>query len=190
MSYKVDFKKLAEDIDIEAVASLCGLMLKRSNKELRAACPSCNSSDERTLAVMPETNSFRCYAANLSGDCIALYAHLKGYQGMYRAAKELNEHFLLTVAPPAPKPEKQESKGFDARAFAERLTYSEEVEKLGITKETAARFGIGFCPSGSMKGFVCFPVIADEDTHYIGWNGTEFKMPKWQTNIVTFKRRA
>jgi hypothetical protein len=54
----------------------------------------------------------------------------------------------------------------------------------------AERFGIGFMAPGALRGFVCFPVTDGIETHYIGWNGTEFKMPKWATNVVPLKRRA
>lgn len=91
------FKEIAESIDVEAVAKHVGVALKRSGKELRGACPSCRSDEERSLALFPETNSFRCYASQLSGDSIALYGHLTG-TGMYQSAKHLQDQFAPATA--------------------------------------------------------------------------------------------
>lgn len=208
----IDFKALAEQIDIEAVAQLCGLGLKRSGKELRSACPACKSDDERALAVMPESNSFRCYSAGQSGDCIALYAHLNG-TGMYKAAKELQEHFGTATAArtaPATAPQKPEGRDngptsrpapakkpeatFDAEAYIQKLTYSDEVAALGISEEDAARLSIGYSSTGLMRGRVCIPVRNPDGSisGFIGWDGKDLKVPKtWLTsNVVTLKRRA
>src|ERR1700733_15286401 len=96
MPEPIKFKELAENIDITDVAVFAGLRVKDD----RAACPNCQRAGDRAIELLPETNSFRCHAADappgkkvLAGDCIALFAHVSGYTGMYRAAKELQEHF-------------------------------------------------------------------------------------------------
>ena len=163
MPERLDFKQIARDIDVEAVAQLLGLSFTLKNGELRAACPACGRGGDRAIELKPETNTFICYVAppppgnkHLSGDCIALYAHINGYNGMYRAAKELSEHFSApaaagrtapSTAPQKPDGRKQPasaSKEFDPAAFASKLTYTDEVSALGITEEDATRLGIGF----------------------------------------------
>ena len=71
MPYKVDFKQLATEIDIADVARLLKLQVVKD----RAHCPVCDS--DRSIQLYSETNSFRCHKAEISGDCIALYAHLQ-----------------------------------------------------------------------------------------------------------------
>src|SRR5579863_3471013 len=110
MPDKLDFKSIAETVDVTAVADMLAVRLKGN----RAACPACKSGSSNSLELLPETNSFRCHAAEprpgnkvLAGDCIGLYAHLRGYSGMYRAAKELQEHFgALRTTAPATSPQK------------------------------------------------------------------------------------
>jgi len=120
------------------------------------------------------------------------------------AAEALDEHYGLSILPTPPKAEQatatqkpegrteksQPASSFDAQKFAAKLQYTPEVEKLGISKEHAAQFGIGFCTHGSMRGYVVFPVTDGAQTHYIGWNGTEFKLPRWHGNVVPIKRSA
>jgi len=204
MPYKLDFKKLAEEIDIFAVAKSLDLTITKD----RATCPVCDS--ERSLQFFADSNSFRCHSAELSGDCISLYAHINGV-GMYQAAKVLSEQFQTAeaagrstspqkpggVPPPSAStaaareaPKKGQPAPFDPAKFASRLEYTDEVKALGLTEEQAQRFGIGYCATGSLRGFVCFPITDGTETHYLGWNGEEFKLPKWQSNVVPLKRRA
>lgn len=197
MPYKLDFKQLAEEIDIEAVAKHLDLNVIKD----RALCPVCKS--DRSIQLFLETNTFRCHSAEMSGDCINLYAHITG-TGMYQAAKALQGQFQTAQAAgqpvtppqkpegrnqPASKPPRQEQ-GFDRERFAKDLTYTDEVKALGISEDVAARFGIGFCSKPSMRGYVCFPVTDGIETHYIGWNGHEFKLPKWQSTVVPFSKKS
>lgn len=206
MAAYIDFKALAEKIDVEQVASHVGLILKKSGKELRAMCPTCNGNDERSLALYPETNSFRCFAAQLSGDSISLYAHLQG-TGNYAAAKALEQQFGSTAnaaAPTAPtRPEGRTAKAqpapkpdavFDPEVFASKLTYTDEVEQLGLTEADATRLGIGYCTKGLMRGRVAFPI---RDTFgnilgFAGYNSDGLKLPdKWlDPKVVPLKRKA
>jgi DNA primase len=204
MPYKVDFKEIATSVDIEAVATFIGLMCKRTSKDLRSACPACKSGDERSLQIIPETNSFRCHAAQQSGDCIALYAHING-TGMYKAALALQDRFgTATAAPaapatapqktegranvPTPKPSKPEA-AFDPAAFGAKLAYTEEVAAVGFTEEDAERFGVGF-----YRGRVYIPIrdTGGSIAGFIGYANGEIKMPpKWlaaPSNVVALRR--
>lgn len=194
MPYKIDFKELAEQVDIYAVAKLLQLAIVKD----RATCPVCDS--ERALQFFAETNSFRCHSAEQSGDCIALYAHIHGV-GMYPAAKALKEQFgTATAAPTAPstapqKPEVRTARAaqptpiFDPAAFASKLNYTDEVIALGVSEEDAERLGIGF-----YRGRVYFPMkdASGAVLGFIGWDGKELKLPpKWlPSKIVPFKQRA
>lgn len=196
MPQRLDFKQLAQDIDITDVSRLLGVKL---SKDMRAEC--CGS--ERSLQIFAETNSFTCWHSKVSGDCISLYAHAKNYQGMYRAARELEEHFRTTgsavastaptaarAEPTAPKknhiPDTRKMVPFDAAAFAAKLTYSEEVKALGVSEEDAERFGIGH-----YRGKTYFAVRHDngEVAGFIA--AAELKIPpSWlpKSNVFKLKR--
>lgn len=202
MGFKVDFKKIAEDIDVADVARLLGVQLTKDNR-----APCCDN--DRSLQLFPDTNSFRCHAAGISGDCISLYAHVKGYQGMYKAAKELAEHFQTAKAaeprPTAPqKPEGRPAQAqpapsskaapFDAEAYAAKLAYTDEVAQLGIAEEDAAKLSIGFASTGLLRGRIAFPIRTESGSIAgfvgIGADGS-VKCPKtWQysTNVVKLRR--
>ena len=206
MPYKIDFKQIAEDIDIYAVAQVLRLEVIKD----RAHCPVCDS--ERALQFFPETNSFQCHAAGetRNSDCIALYAHIKGV-GMYQAAKALQEHFgtasaartapvttptrpkrgTVQAQPSPPRPASRAPAPFDPESFAAKLTYSSEVEALDINKDDAARLGVGFHPQ---RKRVYFPIRNPDNSisGFIGRDGKELKMPpSWQTgNIVPMRRKA
>jgi hypothetical protein len=163
------------------------LDLELSN-EGRGHCPACTSSDDRALEIMPETNSFRCWAAPapaghkcLTGDCIGLYAHIQGV-GMYPAAAKLSEQFRIGgnskeqsattmpsrhTAPQAPAPQKVEAKperSFDPISFAAKLAYSEEVKALGLSEDEAKSACVGF-----YKGHLYVPGPRRGDGVPRGW---------------------
>ena len=204
MPFKVDFKTLATSVDIIDVARLVKLTL---TKTMRADCPACDSAN--AIQIFAETNSFRCHSAGQSGDCIALYAHIQGYQGMYKAALELQQHFgtaegaarpvvattpqkpearTAKVAQPAPASRKA-TDAFDATAFAEKLQYTDEVEALGISQEAAQRFSIG-----GYRKKVFFP-IRDADGTIVCFIDDKLAIPPQlkettSTNVVRLKRPA
>jgi len=205
----IPFKELAEAIDVTQVAQQLGLQVKQVGKDLRSSCPVC-SDDPRALQLFPETNSFRCHSASLSGDCIALYAHVMNYQGMYKAAKELGELFGTAnagrnnspTAPQAPTGRTAKSQpappqpkeAFDPATYLTKLKYSDELKQLGISEADAERLGIGIVSQGFHRGRIVF-AIRDETgaiAGFIGVNGTDVKVPdKWllsQTNIVPLRR--
>ena len=206
MGQYLDFKTIAESVDVEQIARQAKVNLKRSNRELRGACPACKTDDDRSLALYPETNSFRCYAAQLSGDSISLHAHLNGL-GNYKAAKELAELFGTPTggrtAPatepqkpegrrqPAPTPQKERS--FDPHAYLAKLAYTEEVAALGITEEDATRLGIGYMSSGMHKQRVVFCVRNPDGSisGFVGVKPEDIKLPStWLTSNVVQLRRA
>jgi hypothetical protein len=196
MPAKLNFKELAERIDIMDVAASLGLTM---TKEKRCACPTCGG-DTRGIQIFEETNSYRCYRSDTSGDCISLYAHVKRYSGMYRAARELSEQFGSATAQPTlpQKPERRTATKeaqptpapFDPEKFAAKLSYTEEVEALGINEEDATRLGIGYHPQ---RKAVYFPVrnpTGELSGFIAAKNGELILPPRWivSTNVVRLKR--
>ncbi len=214
MPQKLDFKAIAESADIYAVAQHLGLNVVKD----RAHCPVCDT--DRAIEIKPESNTFVCYAGDprpgceyLAGDCIALYAHVKSYDGMYRAAKELSELFGTADAArstPATSPQKsggspspsastaaaasKAAQPFDPNAYAAKLVYNDDVAALGITEEDAERLSVGFASTGLLRGRVAFPIRNADGSiaGFIGWNGTDLKLPsKWlAANVVPFQKKT
>lgn len=207
MPAPLDFKQIAEDIDIEQVARHLNIAFIKS----RAACPTCQSNSDRGLELIPETNTFRCWSATppegrkvLSGDCIAFYAHIENV-GMYKAAKVLTELFAHasaartetapstppqnqraeTTAPPPTKPQR----GFDPGAFAEKLEYGEEVAALEITQPHAKLYRVGL-HRGKVYVPICPPDV--QPACWAEFSNGKLRVPsKWlpdQGNVVTLRR--
>lgn len=189
----LNFKQLAQDIDIAEVAHL----LKLEPHKDRFACPTCDN--DRAIQLFPETNSFRCHIAKISGDCISLYGHANNYVGQYRAAKELSEHFQTAkaagalTAPQKPAGGKQpaapkEEITFDPEKFAAKLTYTDEVSALGLSEADATRLGIGVT-----RGKL-YLALRDEfgfTTGFVAYAEGQLKMPPKllpNPNVVKLRR--
>ena len=211
----LNFKELAASIRIEDVADYLRLELKPSQKELRGTCSACQTDDDRALSVMPETNSFRCYAAKISGDCIALVAHINGTR-QFDAAKELQEQFGTAQAarkvhatspqkpggspssPPASTaaaPAHNKGPGpFDPEEYVAKLQYTDDIAALGITEEDAARLGIGYAATGFHRGSVVLAIRNPDGTiaGFAGIKDGQLKLPtKWlAAKVVPLRKRA
>jgi hypothetical protein len=209
MPDRVNFKAIAESIDIYDVAEHLGLSIVKD----RAKCPVCDT--DRALELIAETNSFRCHHCPprephhkcFTGDCITLYAHINGMKGSYPAAVKLQELFLTRTAPvtapqkpagrsqpaapskEAPAAPKKEAP-FDPVAFAAKLVFTDEVAAQGLIEEDATRLGIGwhpqrkavYFPQKDDTGFVC---------GFIAFKDGQLKMPpRWlqQTNVVRLRK--
>ena len=205
MPYKLDFKKLAEDIDIAAVAKLLQLAVIKDH----ARCPVCDS--DRALQLFTDSNSFRCHSAEISSDCISLYAHINGV-GMYKAALALQEHFQTADAagkvptpptrsaagtpkgqPSSTKPAKPE-RAFDPEEYAARLQYTPEIAELGISEADAVKLGIGYASTGFHRGSVVIAIRhpTGEIAGFAGIKDGQLKLPaKWvESKVIEFKKRA
>jgi hypothetical protein len=206
MPYKVDFKQLATDIDIGDVAKHLGLKLTKD----RAHCPVCDS--DRAIQLFEETNTFRCHSAGVSGDCIHLYAHIKG-TGMYKSALALSELFASASVPrtgthPETHPQKPEGplkpppsastvaapvqkKGpepFDAQTFGEKLEYTNEVAELELSEDMAKLHRIGV-HRGKLYVPICPPDVTP--LAYAEYKDGKLRVPtKWldKGNVVRLKR--
>jgi len=203
--YKLDFKQIAEAVDIYAVAKSLDLTFAKD----RATCPVCDS--ERALQFFADSNTFRCHSAEISGDCISLYAHING-TGMYQAAKALQEQFRIAEASgnvptpptrPAAGTEKSQpsstktypksakpTQTFDRDKFAQSLGYDERVKATGISEENAAKHRIG------SKRDKLFVPICPPDVDPVAWAEIDrdgnIRLPdEWFGNkVVPFKKRA
>lgn len=195
MAY-VDFAALKEAVTIEQAADYLGLALKVSNKQLRGACPACQSGGDRILAITPAKGLFYCFHAEIGGDCIKLVAHIRGIK-QQEAAGELAERFLKTVPSTVPRSHqaKEQFPQFDADAYGKTLDPEHpSVEAVGFDTDTAKALGLGYSSKGLLRGLVAVPLRLADGTvaGYIGI--TEAKLPAEfnlnPSNVVPIRRPA
>lgn len=207
----INFAAVKEAVSIEAAAQLLNLDVKQSANQLRGACPACQSDDDRSLAITPNKAVFFCHSGKVGGDCISLVGHILGLS-MKDAAEWLQDTLpqqersrTVPTKPeggkqPAPNSNEQPKVGlkptsspiFDAKLFAAKLVYSDEVKTLGLTEQDAERFGVGF-----YRGRTYFPVRDANGfiAGFVGYSKGELKTPpSWldapNDKVVQFKRPA
>ena len=197
----VDFKAVKAAVPIDDAVRKLGLKLKPSGQQLRGQCPACQSEDDRALAVTPSKGLFYCHAAQSGGDVISLAAHILGAP-VKDAAEWLADTLPHTREPTEPqKPEPRTAQAqpgpppareFDPDAYLSKLAYTEEVSKLGISQEDAARLGIGYCSTGLHRGRIVFPVRNPDGSisGFVGVQGSDLKLPsRWITPLEEVGKR-
>ena len=90
---RVDFKALAQRIQIEQVITMLGIPLKKTGAQLRGPCPICSHGSNRCFVVTPKLNRFWCFGnCQIGGDVIELVAQVKRVSHK-EAAHFLADHF-------------------------------------------------------------------------------------------------
>ena len=157
------FRHLKQTVKIEEVFSRLGLSLKQYGEQSRGPCPACKSGGDRALVVTPSKAAFYCFAAKQGGDVIALVSHIKGI-GMKEAAQFISEKSGNRPEPLVSKPKPTDSSTVPEKEKAgfNPLTYLQPehpgVQALGVSVETATRFGSGFAPRGILRGRLAIPI--------------------------------
>ena len=90
---RLDFKRLAREIQIEPVCNWLGIALKKSGHQLRGSCPLCHHDSARCFIVTPALNRYWCFGhCQNGGDVIELVARVK-QMPKKDAARSLADHF-------------------------------------------------------------------------------------------------
>jgi DNA primase len=166
----IDFAALKAAVTIDQAAETLGLTLKQEGSQFRTACPACKSGGDRAIVLTPAKGLFYCFSAKKGGDCIAIAAHILNV-GNNDAANFLADQLGTVLVPDrdtvlvskeratAPqKPQGRTEKSqparapFDPNEYLSKLTYSEEIEALGISEADAQALGIGFVTTGLHRG--------------------------------------
>lgn len=165
MAAFVDFAEVKARANIEQVAAMLSLQLRKSGAQLRGPCPACKSGGDRALVITPEKGVFYCFAAKIGGDQLALTAHIKncsvkesashiadtfgGRNGGTSAPVTVHRAPVPSTLPPAPPQLKA-------------LDYLEpehaSVQSLGISAQTASAWESGYAGKGIMRGRFACPV--------------------------------
>jgi len=197
-TFQVDFSGIREGVAIDRIIPILDLQVKKEQgkNEYRGRCPACNTNNDRALQITPDTRSFRCYAANQSGDVTGLVAHIKGIR-MLEAGRFLHAHFHPTDTPkaeviplrPQEPPqaaseaaqESQKATGDNVLMPLTSLTHEHpDVQALGFSVEEARAIGLGYCRKGLMRSKVAIPLRSETGKllGYIGLTGCDLKRPK------------
>lgn len=199
MAY-IDFAALKEAVSIEEVADLLGLSLKKNGTQYRCECP-VHGGGERGVVITPSKNLYYCFSSKDGGDQLALYAHVNQIE-VKKAAEEIAAQMgngttsqpsstvnrstsspFITDRTPAPQPPV-----FDPEKFRQRLTWHDEMAKMGLTPEIAESLQCGYHPQRKRIYFALrYP--NGEIAGFIDDHGKT--PPQWiapSTNVVRLKR--
>ena len=182
----VDFKELKARFNIEQVADLLGIPLKRSGDALRGPCPACDSGGERAVVVTPAKSVFYCFAGKEGGDILSLVAHIRKCD-VKEAAR-----WLDGSQESRPQPTATGNPGLKPLDLEHDHP---AVVALGFEPEDAHQLGIGFAARGIMKGLVAIPIRlpTGELAGYVGVEEIAKLPPRWHgitTNVVALPKRA
>jgi DNA primase len=163
-----DFQLIKEQVTIEAAAQFLNLELRSQGAALRGACLACKTGGDRALVVTPSKGLFYCFSAGIGGDLITLWGHIEKCSPA-DSGRQIADTFgvgnggtsapVRTSAPVhspkadrSPNEKREPTRQFDPNDYLSKLTYSEELEALGISEADAQALGIGFVNTGLHRG--------------------------------------
>ncbi|MGH9822000.1 MAG: CHC2 zinc finger domain-containing protein, partial [Blastocatellia bacterium] len=183
----VDFRLIKDAVSMQMVLDRYGInRLRRSGDELRGRCPIHKGEGDRTFHVNLVKGAFNCFSCKAHGNILDLVAALENCS-VRDAALKLRDMFgvgesqPLTVDIPAPSTEatkepdegKKESGAINPPLpFRLMVDFDHEYGlSRGLTVETLAHFGAGFCRSkGTFAGRFINP-LHNETGELVGYAG-------------------
>jgi len=192
MTAWIDFKKLRANLDFEQVLKHYGVEVKRKGDQHQGFCPLPNHQGKRnspSFSANLKRGIFQCFGCGAKGNVLEFAAlmekvDLKDGTAMRNVALELQRRFCpeLDETPKGtPKPEEQpKAKPKQELPVVVNAPLDFELKGLntthpylpgrGLTPETIAHFGLGFCSRGMLKDRVAIP-LHDQDGKLIGYAG-------------------
>ena len=202
MTSKINFDELKASISVVDVAAWLGIKLKQTGDTHRGDCPLCEQ--ERSFTLTPNKGLWGCFKCQQRGSIIDIVATFRNV-GLHQAGVMLHRQFIdggtvNSTAPaerrPAVSTKKRQEEGKTANSpsnpsppnvplstklanVQSRLQYEHEyVQAMGLSPEVARAFGIGYCPSGIMRGRVVSPMYLNgEHVAYKGLATSEDQSP-------------
>ncbi len=168
----VSFAEVKRAVSMEAVLSRYGFLadLTTKGRNLAGPCPFCESKSARQFQVNLEKNAWYCFGCKQGGNVLDFVATREGVS-VRAAALTLDSWFELGLAGKEGRDEPTEAPAEDQPA--KELTTSnppltftlktldpqhENLAPLGLSTETLANFGAGYCTKGLLKGRLAIPV--------------------------------
>ena len=155
----VSYVEVKKYTTLQAVAEWLGLRCRAND---RYDCPHA-SNGQRAITFSPEWKNkdgslgrFTCWACDVSGDLIALAAHINKTDDM-KAAKEIQSHFH------GYEPVKRGLTSEAAKKVDSELEFEHPlVQGAGLSVEHATRLNIGFRKAGTKPNSVLIPIRDDK----------------------------
>lgn len=181
MSTWVDFKKLRETLDMEAVLRHFGVRFDRRGDQFTAFCPLPGhqaAKKKETFSANLAKGVFQCFKCGAKGNTLDLAVYFLGLnpanmQDLRTGAMEIAKVFNIDMER-APLPERKPNVRpaldpvDDKRVRLVNAPLEFELKDLdtehefftrrGISKETVEFFGLGVCSRGLMKGRAVIPL--------------------------------
>jgi DNA primase len=177
----VDFRAVKAAVSFPMVLSHYGVnWLRESGDELRGRCPIHKGDGDRTFHVNVSKGAFHCFSCKAKGNVLEFVAAMESCS-VRDAAVKLHDWFNLdeatngTQQPARPAAKAQTASaspinpplGFQLKVDAEH----EYAAKRGLSKETLAEFGAGYCLSkGTFAGRFVIP-LHDTLGQLVGYAG-------------------
>jgi hypothetical protein len=190
---RVDFDEIKRRVSMEQVVAFLSIskLKGRGNRVWKGPCPFCKGLDCFVVSNdggRDKTGAFNCFKCPAGGDQIELVSLSRGHprkdrQGVYAAARELQERFLggdgnsngNSSLNSSPQPSRERRSGFDPEAYAKTLDPEHEaLASLGIEAETLRQWKAGYSSSGVNRGRLALP-IARKSGEIVGYIGRATK---------------
>jgi len=189
----IDFKELRAKLDFERVLAFYGVAVKAKGKQHTGYCPLPSHRGKRnspSFSANLARGIFQCFGCGAKGNLLDFAALMeradpKDGTALRQAAEKLQRQFCPELgdkakteakSPPKEIPPDCEPElpsvvnaplDFDLKELAYDHPY---LPGRGFTAETIARFGLGFCSRGFLKGRIAIP-LHGADGKLIGYCG-------------------
>jgi len=192
MSTWIDFKELRAKLKFEQLLRYYEIEVKRKGDQHLGFCPLPNHrirDKSPSFSANLERGIFQCFSCGAKGSVLdfALFmenVNLEDGRAVRKVALKLRRELLSDVMPVCSKREPVKQKSPSAAVAAPKVLVNApldfelkglETDNLclleeGLTASTVARFGLGFCSRGLLKGRVAIP-LHDHDGQLVGYAG-------------------
>jgi DNA primase len=193
MSTWIDFKQLRSKLDFEQVLKHYGIEVKRRGNQHHGFCPLPKHNGKKnspSFSAHLERGIFQCFGCGAKGNVLEFAAMMSNVDpndggALREVAVELQQRLCPGFETPnisaqqrqKPQVGAEEAKGraiivnpsldFELKGLDPKHPY---LESRGLTPETIAHFGLGFCSRGLLKNRIVIPLHCHEG-RLVGYAG-------------------
>jgi DNA primase len=196
----VDFAAIREQVRFEEVLRAYGIEVKGQGVERMIRCPF-HDDTSPSCSINLEKKLFNCFACGEKGTVLDFVAGMERCS-IPQAAELLHQRTGIpdTLIPSGGQRKEKRGPTAENRPLKFTLPLDPDhpyLAERGVSKTTVAKFGLGYCDAGIMKGRICIP-IHDADGQLVAyagrWAGSNpppgeprYRFPKgFRKNLVLF----